>query len=163
MSRTRAALRASMAYSRTVRRVRLQRAQADRFRRRDRRGRGIRGPLAPPESPLSRSRAQVFDDLVLDAVERLERVWSRELANVEFLVEDVPRVPPGVTAEDGIPYSRLETGRDGRACITVYRRPVEIRTREPEEMALMVYETVVEEVANLLGLEPETVDPETRG
>ncbi|WP_133741868.1 metallopeptidase family protein [Actinorugispora endophytica] len=134
--------------------------QAGRVRRRDRRGRGVRGPLTPPELPITRSRSQVFDDLVLDAVERLERVWARELANVEFLVEDVPRVPPGVTAEDGIPFSRLETARSGQARIIVYRRPVEIRTKEPEEMALLVYDTVVEEVANLLGLEPETVDPE---
>ncbi|WP_131102020.1 metallopeptidase family protein [Streptomonospora litoralis] len=139
----------------------LDRAQADRVRRRDRRGRGVRGPLAPPELPMSRSRAHVFDDLVLDAVERLERHWARELANVEFLVEDVPRVPRGVTAEDGIPFSRLEAAKSGQARIIVYRRPVEIRTREPEEMALLVYDTVVEEVANLLGLEPETVDPET--
>ncbi|TDQ51941.1 zinicin-like metallopeptidase [Actinorugispora endophytica] len=116
--------------------------------------------MTPPELPITRSRSQVFDDLVLDAVERLERVWARELANVEFLVEDVPRVPPGVTAEDGIPFSRLETARSGQARIIVYRRPVEIRTKEPEEMALLVYDTVVEEVANLLGLEPETVDPE---
>ncbi|WP_181874298.1 metallopeptidase family protein [Marinitenerispora sediminis] len=130
------------------------------MRRRDRRGRGIRGPMTPPELPISRSRAQVFDDLVLDAVERLERVWARELANVEFLVEDVPRVPLGVTAEDGIPFSRLEPAKSGQARIVIYRRPVEIRTKDPEEMALLVYDTVVEEVANLLGLEPETVDPE---
>ncbi|MDD6791077.1 MAG: metallopeptidase family protein, partial [Thermobifida fusca] len=61
---------------------------------------------------------------------------------------------------DGIPFSRLETSKSGRARIIVYRRPVEIRTKDPEEMALFVYDTVVEEVANLLGLEPETVDPE---
>ncbi|MBB6170114.1 putative Zn-dependent protease with MMP-like domain [Nocardiopsis mwathae] len=97
---------------------------------------------------------------MLDAVERLERLWARELANVEFLVEDVPQVPAGVTAEDGIPFSRLESTRSGQARIIIYRRPVEIRTKEPEEMALLVYDTVVEEVANLLGLEPETVDPE---
>ncbi|GAA3760031.1 hypothetical protein GCM10022205_54840 [Spinactinospora alkalitolerans] len=97
---------------------------------------------------------------MLDAVERLERVWARELANVEFLVEDVPHVPSGVTAEDGIPFSRLETAKSGQARIIVYRRPVEIRTKDPDEMALLVYDTVVEEVANLLGLEPETVDPE---
>ncbi|MFC4562023.1 metallopeptidase family protein [Nocardiopsis mangrovi] len=139
----------------------LNRAQADRVRRRDRRGRGLRGPLAPPEVPIARTRAQIFDDLVLDAVERLERVWARELANVEFLVEDVPRVPSGVTADDGIPFSRLESAGAGQARIIVYRRPVEIRTKDPEEMALLVYDTVVEEVANLLGLEPETVDPET--
>ena len=137
--------------------MRLSSGQPNRVRRRDRRGRGIRGPLVPADLPVFRSRAQAFDDLVLDAVERLERLWSRELANVDFLVEDVPPVPP---MTETIPFSRLETDPDGRARIVVYRRPVEIRTKDPDEMALLVHETVVEEVANLLGLEPESVDPE---
>ncbi|WP_150252009.1 metallopeptidase family protein [Nocardiopsis deserti] len=130
------------------------------MRRRDRRGRGIRGPLVPSDLPVFRSRAQAFDDLVLDAVERLERLWARELANVDFLVEDVPPVPPHGPLTEAIPFSRLETDPSGRARIVVYRRPVEIRTKDPEETALLVHETVVEEVANLLGVEPESVDPE---
>lgn len=137
--------------------MRLSSGQPDRVRRRDRRGRGIRGPLVPADLPVFRSRAQAFDDLVLDAVERLERLWSRELANVDFLVEDVPPVPP---MAETIPFSRLETDPDGRSRIVVYRRPVEIRTKDPDEMALLVHDTVVEEVANLLGVEPESVDPE---
>ena len=47
---------------------------------------------SPPRCPLARSRAEQFDDLVLDAVEDLERRWERELAGVEFAVEDVPWV-----------------------------------------------------------------------
>ncbi|WP_053615588.1 MULTISPECIES: metallopeptidase family protein [unclassified Nocardiopsis] len=131
------------------------------MRRRDRRGRGIRGPLVPSDLPVFRSRAQAFDDLVLDAVERLERLWARELANVDFLVEDVPPIPLGDRPPEAIPFSRLDTDPAGRARIVVYRRPVEIRTKDPEEMALLVHETVVEEVANLLGVEPESVDPES--
>jgi hypothetical protein len=42
-----------------------------------------------------RSRAERFDDLVLDAVERLEKQWAAELADVEFAVEDVPPAEPG--------------------------------------------------------------------
>jgi predicted Zn-dependent protease with MMP-like domain len=114
----------------------------------------------PADLPVSRSRAQAFDDLVLDAVERLERLWARELANVDFLVEDVPPVPRHGDPIEAIPFSRLETDPAGRARIIVYRRPVEIRTKDPDEMALLVHETVVEEVANLLGVEPESVDPE---
>lgn len=114
----------------------------------------------PSDLPLFRSRAQAFDDLVLDAVERLERLWARELANVDFLVEDVPPIPRDEPLSDAALFSRLEIEPSGRARIVVYRRPVEIRTKDPEEMALLVHETVVEEVANLLGVEPESVDPE---
>ena len=41
----------------------------------------------------------------------------------------------------------------------VYRRPVEIRAKSRDERALLVHEVVVEQVAELLGLSPETVDP----
>src|SRR3712207_9516262 len=60
--------------------------------RRDRHGRGLRGRLVPDGVPLARSRAEQFDDLVLDAVEALERRWEKELAGVEFAVADVPWV-----------------------------------------------------------------------
>src|SRR3954466_13927922 len=61
-------------------------------RRRGRHGRGLRGRLVPAEVPLARTRAEQFDDLVLDAVEEIERRWERELAGVEFAVECVPWV-----------------------------------------------------------------------
>ena len=44
--------------------------------RRDRHGRGLRGRLVPDSVPLARSRAEQFDDLVLDAVEDIERRWA---------------------------------------------------------------------------------------
>jgi hypothetical protein len=50
--------------------------------------------------------------------------------------------------------------REGRrARVVVYRRPVEIRTKGRDERAALVHEIVVEQVAELLGLTPETVDP----
>ncbi|MGH3430697.1 MAG: hypothetical protein ACRDQZ_24550, partial [Mycobacteriales bacterium] len=55
--------------------------------RRDRRGRGLRGRLLPATAPLARSRAQIFDDLVLDAVEHFEHHWPDQLNHVEFAVE----------------------------------------------------------------------------
>ena len=41
----------------------------------------------------------------------------------------------------------------------IYRRPVEIRAKTRDERATLVHEVVVEQVAELLGLSPETVDP----
>lgn len=139
----------------------MHRPRIKRTRYRDRHGRGLRGPLAPAELPVARTRAQAFQDLVEEAVERLKPQWSRELSSIDFVVEDVPIVPPAATADDGIPFARSEVSRQaGRARIVIYRRPVEIRTSDPEEKAELVYDTVVEEVASILGLEPETLDPE---
>ena len=61
-----------------------------RRRLRDRHGRGLRGRLVPANVPASRTKAELFDDLVLDAVEALERRYAKELAGVEFAVEEVP-------------------------------------------------------------------------
>ncbi len=133
--------------------------------RRDRHGRGMRGPIAPPQVPLSVSRSDAFDDLVRDAADRLERRWPR-LAEVEFAVQEVPP-PPAADEPDGpgdvVPLGRLvPAGAGGPGSpnrIVIYRRPVEIRAKGREERALLVHEVVVEQVAELLGLAPETVDP----
>ena len=142
--------------------------------RRDRHGRGLRGRLVPPSVPLSRSRAEQFDDLVLDAVEDLERRGERELAGVEFAVEDVPWVdhtsPDEVVLdadvlEDGsVPLARVlpahrEGGREHPARIIVYRRPLEIRATDRDDLADLVRDVVVDQVAVLLGRDPEEIDP----
>ncbi|HVU90984.1 MAG TPA: metallopeptidase family protein, partial [Jatrophihabitans sp.] len=103
-------------------------------RRRDRRGRGIRGHLAPVGVPLHRTRGEEFDDLVMDAVDELEEHWAAELAGVEFAVEDVPApgtgndFDPDVVLDRGVPLGRLY--RQGlpeidQPVIVVYRRPIE--------------------------------------
>ncbi|MFF7446122.1 MULTISPECIES: metallopeptidase family protein [unclassified Streptomyces] len=131
-------------------------------RRRDRHGRGMRGPIAPPQVPLAASRAEAFADLVQDSVERLERRWP-QLADIDFLVLEVPHLgsPDGRTWNDeAVPLGGAVAAREGRpARVVVYRRPVEIRTKGREERAALVHEVVVEQVAELLGLTPETVDP----
>ncbi|MGP4004228.1 metallopeptidase family protein [Streptomyces sp. 8N706] len=134
-------------------------------RRRDRHGRGMRGPIAPPQVPLAVSRAEAFVDLVHDSVDRLERRWP-QLSDVEFLVREVP-VPGGAEelgghswGEGTVPLGLMVAARgDHPARIVIYRRPVEIRTKTRDERALLVHEVVVEQVAELLGLAPESVDP----
>ncbi|MET7742229.1 metallopeptidase family protein [Streptomyces sp. NPDC005385] len=130
-------------------------------RRRDRHGRGMRGPVAPPQVPLAASRAEVFADLVQDSVERLERHWP-QLADIDFMVLEVPRLegPGDEWSDEAVPLGGTVAAREGRpARVVVYRRPVEIRTKGRDERAALVHEIVVEQVAELLGLTPETVDP----
>lgn len=127
----------------------------------------------PPTVPLSRSRSQQFDDLVLDAVEHLEHRWSAELAGVEFDVEDVPEIEhpsPDVTygtdvvGDGSVPLARLvPAGRDRQGAaspprIVIYRRPLETRSQDLTELADLVHDVVVEQVANLLGRDPDDID-----
>ncbi|MEU0334290.1 metallopeptidase family protein [Streptomyces sp. NPDC006193] len=123
----------------------------------------MRGPIAPPQVPLAASRAEVFADLVQDSVDRLERRWP-QLADIDFLVLEVPplqgRGERAAWSDEAVPLGGTVPARDGRrARVVVYRRPVEIRTKGRDERAALVHEVVVEQVAELLGLTPETVDP----
>ncbi len=107
---------------------------------------------------MSRSRSERFDALVLDAVEALEARWRSELSRVEFAVEDVPS--PGASAPTTVPLGRaFPAGPTGPARVVVYRRPVELRAKEPSSRAELVHDVVVECVADLLGLSPDQVDP----
>jgi predicted Zn-dependent protease with MMP-like domain len=144
--------------------------------RRDRHGRGLRGILVQPGVPLYRTRAQRFDDLVLQAVARLEPRWEAHLAGVDFAVEEIP--PVSDAAAGPVPLSRLEPGTGGTAGgfppsaadvsagaefrpprIVVYRRPLVARADGDDDLGELIFEVVVEEFARLLGMNPEDVDP----
>jgi predicted Zn-dependent protease with MMP-like domain len=139
-----------------------------RVRRRDRHGRGLRGRLVPPGVPLYRTRAQQFDDMVLDAVARLEPRWEAELAGVEFAVQEVPEADELAGDSSPLPLARAVPGsadphNPGRAAtparIVVYRRPLMARAEDDDELSDLVFGVVVEEFASVLGLDPETIDP----
>ncbi|WP_307844764.1 metallopeptidase family protein [Actinotalea solisilvae] len=130
------------------------------LRRRDRRGRGLRGPLLPTTLPGYRSRAERFDDHVLSAVERLERRWSAQLEGTEFAVEDVPPSQPAPWEHGGVPLGRCFPADAGLpARIVVYRRPLETRAVDEADLADLVRDVLVEQVAHLLARAPEDVDP----
>lgn len=150
-----------------------------RRRRRDRHGRGLRGPLVPAvvtvgrvsaRVPASQTRGERFDELVLDAVERLEERWGDQLAEVEFAVEDVPPastlqtydadVVLDETAGGGVPLGRLLPGGAGQVPrVVVYRRPLEARAVDRSDLAELIRDVVVDQVARLLDLDPDEVDP----
>jgi len=131
--------------------------------RRDRRGRGMRGPLLPMSVPAHRTRAERFDEHVLATVQRLEASWGRELTGTEFAVEDVPPSDPAPWEHGGVPMGRYfpaESGQPGR--ILVYRRPVESRAVDAADLADLVRDVVVEQVAHMLARSPEEIDPHFR-
>ena len=135
-------------------------------RRRDRHGRGLRGRLVPPAVPLYRSRSQQFDDIVLEAVARLEPRWENELSDVEFAVQEVPDAD--LTGEDIVPLARIvrgsgDTSDPGHPAtgprIVLFRRPLLARAEDEDELSELIFDVVVEEFAEILGVDPEVIDP----
>ena len=132
-------------------------------RRRDRRGRGPRGPLLPAGLPAYRTRAERFDHLVLQAVARLEKRWAQQLDGTEFAVEDVPPSNPAPWEHGGVPLGRYFPADVGLpARIVIYRRPVETRALDAGDLEDLVRDVVVEQVAHLLARSPDEVDPDYR-
>ena len=59
-----------------------------------------------------------------------------------------------------VPLGRLFPATSARAArIVVYRRPVETRVTDRRDVAALVADIVTEQVAGLLGVSPEELDP----
>ena len=93
---------------------------------------------------------------------------------MEFAVEDVPWVEhtspddvvldPDVLDDGSVPLARVlpahrENWQEIPPRIVVYRRPLEIRAHDREDLAELVREVVVDQVAVLLGRDPDEIDP----
>src|SRR3954451_10139547 len=133
-----------------------------RSRMRDRRGRGMRGPaITPsqpgrPELPTSGER---FDELVLDTVRDIDTRWQDRLGLVEYAVEDTPQLPDD-WAGGTVPRAPLVRGQGAHPTRRVLsRRPIEHRCETRADLEALVLTVVVEQVADLLGIAPEDVDP----
>lgn len=115
--------------------------------------------MAWPPVPAMATRAELFDELVLDAASRLEQRAGKALGDVEFAVEDVPPSDPAPWESFDVPLGRLFAAQ-GKMCprIVVYRRPVETRANDARELATLVNDVVVEQVASMLGVDPRDLD-----
>ena len=122
----------------------------------------MRGPAILPERPgepvLPTSRER-FDELVLEVVADLERRWADRLGLVEYAVEDAPQIPDD-WATGTVPLSSLVRGSGGQPTrLVLFRRPIEHRCETRADLDALVLTILVEQVAELLGIDPADVDP----
>ena len=122
----------------------------------------MRGPAVRPQDPGTpevRTRRERFDELVLDVVTELDERWQQHLGLVEYAVEDAPQIPDD-WHPDTVPLSSLVrgTGADPTRLV-LFRRPIEHRCESRADLEALVLTVVVEQVAELLGVDAETVDP----
>lgn len=126
----------------------------------------MRGPAvvpATPGVPRIRTARERFDDLTLAIVTEIEERWQDRLGLVEYAVEDAPQIPDDWTAGT-VPLSSLVRGTGGNPTrIVLFRRPIEHRCETRSDLEAMVLTIVVEQVAELLGIEADQVDPRYDG
>lgn len=124
-------------------------------RRQSRHGRGMRGPIAWPRVPAMRSRGQRFDEVVLEAFERVCDRAQIKRVPVELAVEDVPPSDPAPW-EDQIALARAFPAEGPLpARVVVYRRPLETRADSDDELLELIDVVMCEQIAGLLGIDPD--------
>lgn len=139
-------------------------------KRRDRHGRGIRGPLARP-NPLTGStvpirrrpaNAEFFLICLDDAMARVQERCPGAMARVDIGVEDVPS-PDASWANHQVPLAvALEPTPEKHGQIVLFRRPLERRAQGRKELRRLVYRTVVEQLAAVTGFTVDDIDPSVR-
>lgn len=121
----------------------------------------MRGPAVGPTPPGQRtlpSRRERFDALVLEIVAAIDERWSAQLGLVEYAVEDAPQIPDDWGGN--VPLSSLVRGSGSRATrLVIFRRPIEHRCETRSDLEAMLLTIVVEQVAELLGIDADQVDP----
>ncbi|NHC23776.1 metallopeptidase family protein, partial [Nocardioides sp. IC4_145] len=109
--------------------------------------------------PETRTRRERFDDLVLAVVEEVDGRWADRLGTVEYAVEDTPHVPDDWDSPD-VPLGSAVRGTGGEPSrVVVFRRPIEHRAETRSELDSLVLTVVVEQVADLLNVDPSVIDP----
>ncbi|MFT3833904.1 MAG: metallopeptidase family protein [Micropruina sp.] len=136
--------------------------------RRERHGRGLRGPLALP-NPLTGDpvplrgrpqRAEYFTACVRQAVGRVTASCPRALVGIDVGVEDVPTTVGG-WSRDRVPLAAAigpEPPHTGQ--VVLYRRPLEHRARTRKGLRILVFRTLVEQLHALTEIPMEELDPE---
>jgi hypothetical protein len=115
--------------------------------------------LSPSGRDPRPTRREDFEDIVLTVVERLTERWKAELGDVEFGTEDVPQLPEE-WSDEPMPFgSLIRATPTSPARVVLFRRPIEMRATTRRELAALVREVVVEHVADLLGRDPDEIDP----
>ncbi|MDR6176724.1 hypothetical protein QE364_001436 [Nocardioides zeae] len=135
---------------------------AYRPRRRDRHGRGGRGPGLAPSPGLRDprpTRSQRFDRIVLGVVGHVDAPWRAELGELEYVVEEMPLLPDGWTDEAPL-ASVVPATADHPPRVVFFRRPLERRSETRLDLEELVRRVATEQLAELLGVSPETVDPD---
>lgn len=135
---------------------------------RDRHGRGLRSRLSWPNPytgravpvPGHESPEAFFATCVSDALAQINRSCPRALVSVDVGFDDVPTLD---TAWAGlrVPLAAALTPTvHTHGQIVLFRRPLERRAASRRGLRILVYRTIVEQLASMTGISVDEIDPD---
>jgi predicted Zn-dependent protease with MMP-like domain len=103
----------------------------------------------------------VFFRCVEEAVGIIEEAAPQALSQVDIGVEEVPEV--GALWSSHMPLAASVDPTGGQlAQIVLYRRPIELRSADREQLSQLVFVALLEQVSSVTGLSMSTLDPSNR-
>jgi hypothetical protein len=82
----------------------------------------------------------------------VQEVPDEEITGEEIVPVPLARIDPGEMGPGDVAGSRSPR-------IVLYRRPLLARADDEDELSELIFDVVVEELAELLGLDPDSIDP----
>jgi hypothetical protein len=120
------------------------------------------GELAATGAPARRRPYERFDAIALGVMRELWDRFPEALAPIQLGVEEVPMLPQGWSPE-AVPLASFAAAQGGEpARVILLRKPIEHRARNRDDLEALIFTVLVEQVAEVLGVEPEEVHPEYR-
>lgn len=132
---------------------------------RDRRGRGKRGPfslpgpLSPAGVPSHRRPRGEFDFIVGEVVNALQSHLDHASIEVQFAVEEAPLLPEDWS--DDVPVSTIVTAGE-TVQIVLFRLPMTHRSFDESELLDLLWNTILDRLAEIWQVSPHDIDPRRR-
>ncbi len=136
-------------------------------KRRDRHGRGLRGPLASanlltgqPVALRHRARpSEFFVECLRSSVGRTAQHCPRALVGVDVGFEDVPSNLQSWHSNQIPLAAAIPATADSYAQVVLFRRPLEHRVSSRSELRTLVQRTLAEQLSALTGIGLDELDP----
>ena len=118
------------------------------------------GDLARAGVPARRRPYEKFDAIALGVMNELWERFPEALAPVQLGVEEVPMLPDAWSPE-AVPLATFAQAQGNQpARVILLRKPIEHRARNRDDLEALIFTVLVEQVAEVLGIDPEEVHPE---
>ena len=129
--------------------------------KRDRHGRGMRGPKLPHNVPGYENRSKKFARLVDEAVRDLEARFPASMTAITIAVELVPSKRDLILNDGNVALGRGEKGNPSR--VVLYQHPIELRSTNEAELDRIIRDVLALYVGLIIGMRPDRVDPDYQG
>ena len=129
--------------------------------KRDRHGRGMRGPMLPHKAPSYEGRSKKFARFVEQGVRDLEARFPASMTAISIAVEAVPSKRDLVLNDGNVALGRGERGNPSR--VVLYQHPIELRSTNDNELDRIIRDVLALYVGLIIGMRPDQVDPNYQG